>query len=72
MAEMTSRGWVLTAPENPEPDRLPFDAGSTQVMGITLVAYHTVRRYPGLPDVESTVCEGERRLHLFFGPLGTG
>ncbi len=61
---MTSRERVLTALDHREPDRVPFDMGSTQVTGITLRAYENLRRYLGLPAVEPTVPDTIQQLAL--------
>ncbi len=47
---MNSRERLLTALNHQEPDRIPFDLGSTQVTGIHEVAYRNLRAYLGLPD----------------------
>ncbi len=61
---MTPRERVLTALSHREPDRVPFDMGSTQVTGISLVAYRNLRRYLGLPVVEPTVPDTIQQLAL--------
>jgi uroporphyrinogen decarboxylase len=55
---MTGRERILAALDHREPDRVPFDLGSTQVTGIHAVAYHNLRRALGLPEVE--VCYSDR------------
>ena len=51
---MTSRERILTALEHREPDRIPFDLGSTGVTGIHIIAYRRLRNYLGLgPSVEA-------------------
>jgi len=54
MSSLTPRERLLTALRHREPDRVPFDLGSTQVTGISSVAYRNLREYLGLPacDVE--------------------
>ncbi|NLT41208.1 MAG: hypothetical protein GXX93_00895 [Anaerolineae bacterium] len=52
---MTPRERVLAALSHREPDRVPYDLGSTQVTGISLAAYRNLRRYLGLPEVEPTI-----------------
>jgi len=64
MTEMTSRDRLLTALNHQEPDHVPFDMGSTQVTGISLIAYRNLRRYLGLPEIEPTVCDTIQQLAL--------
>jgi len=64
MTAMTSRERILTALNHQEPDRIPFDMGSTQVTGISLIAYRNLRRHLGLPEVELTVCDAIQQLAL--------
>jgi uroporphyrinogen decarboxylase len=40
---------LLTALDHREPDRVPFDLGSTYVTGIHYLAYRSLRRHLGLP-----------------------
>jgi uroporphyrinogen decarboxylase len=54
---MTPRERLLTALDHREPDRIPFDLGSTQVSGIHAVAYRRLRAYLGLPAVEPRLCD---------------
>ena len=54
---MTSRERLLTALDHREPDRIPFDLGSTQVTGIHVVAYRRLRAHLGLPAVEPRICD---------------
>ena len=54
---MTSRERVLTALRRQEPDRVPFDLGSTQVTTIALGAYCALREHLGLPPVEPEVVD---------------
>ena len=69
---MNSRERLLTALNHQEPDRIPFDLGSTQVTGIHVVAYRNLRAYLGLPPVEpqlppgypSGVCDVIQQLAL--------
>ena len=46
---MNSRERIIAALGHREPDRLPFDLGSTQVSGIHVQAYRNLRAYMGLP-----------------------
>lgn len=61
---MTSRERLLTALDHREPDRVPFDLGSTQVTGITVKAYLNLRRYLGLPEVQPTIADAIQQLAL--------
>lgn len=49
---MNSRERVLKALNFQEPDRVPFDMGSTQVTGINEFAYKNLRKAYGLPQKE--------------------
>ena len=49
---MNSRERLLATLGHREPDRIPFDLGSTQVTGIHVVAYRRLRTCLGLPSVE--------------------
>ncbi|MGD8399262.1 MAG: uroporphyrinogen decarboxylase family protein, partial [Anaerolineae bacterium] len=48
----TGRARVLAALDHREPDRVPYDLGSTQVTGIHAIAYRHLRRILGLPDAD--------------------
>jgi uroporphyrinogen decarboxylase len=61
---MTSRQRLLTALDHREPDRIPFDLGSTQVTGIHVVAYRRLRAYLGLPAIEPRICDVVQGLAL--------
>ncbi len=61
---MNSRERLLTALHHQEPDRIPFDLGSTQVTGIHVIAYQHLREYLGLPPAEPTICDEVQRLAL--------
>jgi uroporphyrinogen decarboxylase len=61
---MTSRERLLTALDHREPDRIPFDLGSTQVTGIHVVAYRRLRDHLGLPAVEPRLCDVVQGLAL--------
>jgi len=61
---MNSRERLLTTLDHQEPDRIPFDLGSTQVTGIHVVAYRRLREYLGLPPVEPGVCDSIQQLAL--------
>ena len=54
---MNSRERLLTALNHHEPDRIPYDLGSTQVTGIHVVAYRRLREYLGLPMIEPTIVD---------------
>jgi uroporphyrinogen decarboxylase len=60
----SSREWLLTALNHQEPDRIPFDLGSTQVTGIHVAAYHNLRAFLGLPPVEPQPCDVIQQLAL--------
>lgn len=49
---MNSRERLITTMDFHEPDRVPFDLGSTQVTGINEFAYQNLRKAYGLPEKE--------------------
>ena len=61
---MNSRQRILAAINHQEPDRIPFDLGSTQVTGIHVVAYQRLREYLGLPPVKPILCDVIQQLAL--------
>jgi uroporphyrinogen decarboxylase len=61
---MISRERLLTTLNHREPDRIPFDLGSTQVTGIHVSAYRDLRRALGLPRVEVRLCDHIQQLAL--------
>lgn len=64
MVTTFSRDRVLTALRHEEPDRVPFDMGSTQVTGISRVAHARLRRHLQLPETEEEVCDAVQQLAL--------
>ena len=48
---MNGRERILAELNHQEPDRVPFELGSTQVTGIDAVAYRSLRERLGLPAV---------------------
>jgi uroporphyrinogen decarboxylase len=61
---MDSRERLLTTLNHQEPDRIPFDLGSTQVTGIHVAAYRSLRQALGLPNVEPQLCDVIQQLAL--------
>ncbi|MCL4396158.1 MAG: hypothetical protein M1482_15380 [Chloroflexi bacterium] len=59
---MNSRERVLAALDHREPDRIPYDLGSTQVTGIHVVAYRNLRAYLGLPPVDPQLSDVIQQL----------
>jgi len=57
MASMNGRERILAALNHQEPDRVPFDLGSTQVTGIHTAAYRSLREKLGLPAVTPAMCD---------------
>ena len=55
---------MLTALNHQEPDRIPFDMGSTQVTGIHQVAYRRLREHLDLPPVTPGICDVVQGLAL--------
>ena len=61
---MSARERLLTALDHQEPDRVPFDLGSTQVTGIHEIAYRNFRQALGLPPVQVQLSDAVQRLAL--------
>ncbi|OIO93527.1 MAG: hypothetical protein AUK03_08095 [Anaerolineae bacterium CG2_30_64_16] len=61
---MNSRERLLTTLDHREPDRVPFDLGSTQVTGIHIVAYRALRDRLELRLVTPTLCDNVQGLAL--------
>ncbi len=61
---MNGRERLLTSLDHHEPDRVPFDLGSTQVTGIHVVAYRRLRHSLGLPPAEPVICDEIQGLAL--------
>lgn len=61
---MNGRERILTTLAHREPDRVPFDLGSTQVTGIHEVAYRRLRAALGLPPVTPVLCDVVQGLAL--------
>ena len=61
---MNSQERLLKTLNHEEPDRIPYDLGSTQVTGIHKVAYVGLRETLGLPAVEITECDSIQGLAL--------
>ena len=61
---MNHRQRLLATLDHREPDRLPFDLGSTQVTGLHMVAYRNLRRALGLPEAEVELCDSIQQLAL--------
>lgn len=61
---LSPRERLLTALNHREPDRVPFDLGSTQVTGIHVVAYRRLRAALSLPPVEPVICDAVQGLAL--------
>lgn len=61
---MNSRERLLTSLNHQEPDRLPFDLGSTQVTGIHVAAYRNLCQALDLPADEINVCDSIQQLAL--------
>lgn len=59
---MNPRERLLTTLNHQEPDRVPFDLGSTQITGIHVIAYRRLRRALGLPETVPELCDAIQRL----------
>lgn len=61
---MTSRERVMTTLRHQEPDRIPFDLGSTGSTGINADAYARLRRRLGLPERPVVLTDIKQNLAL--------
>lgn len=61
---MTSRERIITTLNHKEPDRVPVDLASTQVTGISVIAYKKLRRFLGLPPKEPQICDAIQQICL--------
>jgi uroporphyrinogen decarboxylase len=61
---MNSRERLLTTLSHKEPDRVPLDLASTQVTGISLIAYKNFRKYLGLPETSPVIPDKIQRICL--------
>lgn len=61
---MNSRERILTTLNHQEPDRIPFDLGSTQVTGIHVDAYRDLRAALGLPATDVKLCDYIQQIAL--------
>lgn len=61
---MNGRERILAALAHTEPDRVPFDLGSTQVTSIHEFTYRALRERLGLPPVQPTICDEVQGLAL--------
>lgn len=61
---MNSRERVLASLNHREPDRVPFDLGSTVVTGISVTAYRGLRKALGLSELEPTVVDMTQQIAL--------
>ncbi|HEX3051997.1 MAG TPA: uroporphyrinogen decarboxylase family protein [Aggregatilineaceae bacterium] len=59
---MNSRDRLLAALNHQEPDRIPFDLGSTQVTGIHTLPYQSLREVLGLPSAPVALCDSIQQL----------
>ena len=61
---MNSRERVLKALNHEEPDRVPYDLGSTQLTGISVVAYQNLREHLGLSKEEIVLSDSIQQLAM--------
>ncbi|NLP10995.1 hypothetical protein GX408_11435 [bacterium] len=59
---MTSRERLLASVNHQTPDRPAIDLASTQVTGISIVAYQRLRRYLGWQELPLTVCDAVQQI----------
>jgi len=59
---MNSRDRLLNAVNHIEPDRIPYDLGSTQLTGISVEAYRNLRSFLGFPEKELVVTDVIQQL----------
>jgi uroporphyrinogen decarboxylase len=65
----TPRQRIRLALARREPDRIPFDLGSTQVTGIAATAYSRLRGHLGLAEEPVRLCDRVQQLALPGGDL---
>lgn len=68
---MNSRERVLAALDHTEPDRVPYDLGSTVVTGIHVAAYRRLRAHLGLPELDVQMCDVIQGLALVDDDLAS-
>ncbi|MBS3771713.1 MAG: uroporphyrinogen decarboxylase family protein [Bacteroidales bacterium] len=61
---MNSRERVLKALNHEKPDRVPYDMGSTQLTGISVVAYRNLREHLGLLKEEIELSDSIQQLAM--------
>ena len=61
---MNSRERMLTTLNHQEPDRVPYDLASTQITGIQVKVYKSLREVLGLPPVELQIYDHIQQLAL--------
>jgi len=61
---MIQRERLLASLNHDEPDRVPIDLASTQVTGISLVAYQNLRRHLGLAEENPLICDAIQQIVL--------
>jgi uroporphyrinogen decarboxylase len=59
---MTSRERIFASLNHDEPDRIPLDLASTQVTGISKIAYENLLKYLGLIDLNITICDAIQQI----------
>ena len=59
---MTSRERVLAAIRHQEPDRVSVDLGSTPSSGISVIAYHQLKKYLGMTEGQTRVYDVVQQL----------
>lgn len=59
---MTSRERVITTLQHKEPDRVPFDLGSTLTTGITKIAYQNLLKHLGINGRQVVLCDVVQQL----------
>jgi uroporphyrinogen decarboxylase len=69
MVEMTHRERVFAAMRHHEPDRIPFDLGSTLVTGITKGAYTRLAQALGEDTGEIELCDTIQQLPVICGNI---
>lgn len=69
MGDMTHRERVLAALRHEEPDRIPFDLGSSLVTGITKNAYIALARLLGEETGEIVLCDTIQQIPYLSGNI---
>lgn len=62
--ELTSRERIMKALQHEEPDRVPFDLGSTHLTGISMTAYRNLCKYIGISHKNTSFSDVIQQLAM--------